>query len=60
MRTTEINTTIVDGDVGLLNNLSTSNKLDLASYAVNHRWLIDEPISLQSSDLRLLNLLFVR
>ena len=31
MRTTEINTTIVDGYVGLLNNLSTSNKLDLIS-----------------------------
>ena len=31
MRTTEINTTIVDGYVGLLGNLSTSNKLDLIS-----------------------------
>lgn len=31
MRATEINTTIVDGYVGLLNNLSTSNKLDLIS-----------------------------
>lgn len=29
MRTTEINTTIVDGYVGLLNNLSANNKLDL-------------------------------
>ncbi len=29
MRTAEINTTIVDGYVGLLDNLSTSNKLDL-------------------------------
>jgi len=31
MRTAEINTTIVDGYVGLLDNLSTSNKLDLIS-----------------------------
>ena len=31
MRTTEINTTIVDGYVGLLDNLSTNNKLDLIS-----------------------------
>lgn len=31
MKTTEINTTIVDGYVGLLDNLSTSNKLDLIS-----------------------------
>ena len=31
MRTTEINSTIVDGYVGLLDNLSTSNKLDLIS-----------------------------
>jgi hypothetical protein len=31
MRTVEINTSIVDGYVGLLNNLSTSNKLDLIS-----------------------------
>jgi hypothetical protein len=31
MRTTEINTTIVDGYVELLDNLSTSNKLDLIS-----------------------------
>jgi hypothetical protein len=29
MSTAEINTTIVDGYVGLLDNLSTSNKLDL-------------------------------
>lgn len=29
MRTAEINTTIVDGYVGLLDNLSTNNKLDL-------------------------------
>lgn len=29
MRTAENNTTIVDGYVGLLDNLSTSNKLDL-------------------------------
>jgi hypothetical protein len=29
MKTAEINTTIVDGYVGLLDNLSTSNKLDL-------------------------------
>lgn len=29
MKTTEINTTIVDGYVGLLDNLSTNNKLDL-------------------------------
>ncbi len=31
MRTTEINTTIVDGYVVLLDNLSTDNKLDLIS-----------------------------
>lgn len=31
MRTAEINTTIVDGYVGLLDNLSTNNKLDLIS-----------------------------
>jgi len=31
MRTTEINTTIIDGYVGLLDNLSTNNKLDLIS-----------------------------
>ena len=31
MRAVEINTTIVDGYVGLLNNLSTNNKLDLIS-----------------------------
>lgn len=31
MRITEINTTIVDGYVGLLDNLSTTNKLDLIS-----------------------------
>ncbi len=31
MRTAEINTTIVDGYVGLLDNLSTNNKLDLTS-----------------------------
>ena len=31
MRTAEINTTIVDGYVGLLDNLSASNKLDLIS-----------------------------
>jgi hypothetical protein len=31
MKTTEINTTIVDGYVGLLDNLSTNNKLDLIS-----------------------------
>ena len=31
MRPAEINTTIVDGYVGLLNNLSTNNKLDLIS-----------------------------
>jgi len=30
-RTTEINTSIVDGYVGLLDNLSTDNKLDLIS-----------------------------
>ena len=29
MGTTEINSTIVDGYVGLLDNLSTNNKLDL-------------------------------
>ena len=29
MKITEINTTIVDGYVGLLDNLSTNNKLDL-------------------------------
>lgn len=29
MKTTEINTTIVDAYVGLLDNLSTNNKLDL-------------------------------
>ncbi|MBS1748817.1 MAG: hypothetical protein JST63_02820 [Bacteroidetes bacterium] len=31
MRTTEINSSIVDGYVGLLDNLSTDNKLDLIS-----------------------------
>ncbi len=31
MRAAEINTTIVDGYVGLLDNLSTNNKLDLIS-----------------------------
>lgn len=31
MRTTEVNTTIVDGYVGLLDNLSIDNKLDLIS-----------------------------
>jgi len=31
MRTVEINTTIVDGYVGLLDNLSINNKLDLIS-----------------------------
>lgn len=31
MRTAEINTTIVDCYVGLLNNLSTNNKLELIS-----------------------------
>lgn len=31
MRTAEMNTTIVDGYIGLLDNLSTSNKLDLIS-----------------------------
>ena len=31
MKTAEINTTIVDGYVGLLDNLSTNNKLDLIS-----------------------------
>jgi putative heme iron utilization protein len=31
MRTAEINTTIVDGYVGLLDNLSPDNKLDLIS-----------------------------
>ncbi len=31
MRKAEINTTIVDGYVGLLDNLSTNNKLDLIS-----------------------------
>lgn len=31
MRTTEKDTTLVDGYVGLLDNLSTSNKLDLIS-----------------------------
>jgi len=31
MRTAEINTTIVDGYVELLDNLSTNNKLDLIS-----------------------------
>ena len=29
MRVAEINTTIIDGYIGLLENLSTSNKLDL-------------------------------
>lgn len=29
MKTAEVNTTIVDGYVGLLDNLSTDNKLDL-------------------------------
>lgn len=31
MRTSEIDTSIVDGYVGLLDNLSTDNKLDLIS-----------------------------
>lgn len=31
MKTAEINTTIVDGYVGLLDNLSTNNKLELIS-----------------------------
>lgn len=31
MKADEINTTIVDGYVGLLDNLSTNNKLDLIS-----------------------------
>jgi len=31
MRVAELNTTIVDGYVGLLHNLSTNNKLDLIS-----------------------------
>ena len=31
MKTAEINTTIIDGYVGLLDNLSTNNKLDLIS-----------------------------
>ncbi|MBP6624272.1 MAG: hypothetical protein KA198_03825 [Chitinophagaceae bacterium] len=31
MKAAEINTTIVDGYVGLLDNLSTDNKLDLIS-----------------------------
>jgi hypothetical protein len=31
MRTTELNDTIIDGYVGLLDNLSTNNKLDLIS-----------------------------
>ena len=31
MKTAEIDTTIIDGYVGLLDNLSTSNKLDLIS-----------------------------
>jgi hypothetical protein len=31
MRALEINTTIVDGYIGLLGNLSTNNKLDLIS-----------------------------
>lgn len=31
MKTAKINTTIVDGYVGLLDNLSTNNKLDLIS-----------------------------
>ena len=31
MKTAEINNTIVDGYVGLLNNLSTNDKLDLIS-----------------------------
>ena len=31
MRTTEINTAIIEGYVGLLDNLSTDNKLDLIS-----------------------------
>ena len=35
MRTTEINTTIIDGYVGLLDNLSTNNKLDLISKLTN-------------------------
>lgn len=35
MRTAEINTTIVDGYVGLLHNLSTNNKLDLISKLTN-------------------------
>jgi len=31
MRTADVNNTIVDGYVGLLDNLSTNNKLDLIS-----------------------------
>ncbi len=31
MKTTEINTTIIDAYVGLLDNLSTNNKLELIS-----------------------------
>ena len=31
MKATEINTTLIDGYVGLLDNLSTNNKLDLIS-----------------------------
>ncbi len=31
MRTSKINTTIVDGYIGLLDNLSTNDKLDLIS-----------------------------
>jgi hypothetical protein len=31
MKTTELNDTIIDGYVGLLDNLSTNNKLDLIS-----------------------------
>ncbi|MFT4062403.1 MAG: hypothetical protein QM642_08615 [Edaphocola sp.] len=31
MRTAEINTTLIDGYVGLLDNLSATNKLDLIS-----------------------------
>ena len=35
MKSAEINTSIVDGYVGLLDNLSTTNKLDLISKLTN-------------------------
>ena len=35
MKTAEINTTIINGYVGLLDNLSPSNKLDLISKLTN-------------------------